>query len=75
MQPLAKILIFFGLFLTLVGVLIYFGTKMGIPLGKMPGDIHIQKEKYSVYFPIVTTILISIFLTIVLNLFFWIFRK
>jgi hypothetical protein len=75
MQPLSKILIFLGIFITFVGLCIYFGTKIGIPFGKIPGDIHIQKEKYSIYFPVIMSIMVSIFLTIILNLFFWIFRK
>ena len=75
MTNFAKILIFLGIFITFIGIIIYFGSKIGIPFGKLPGDIHIEKEKYSVYFPIVTGIFLSIFLTLLLNLFLWFFRK
>jgi uncharacterized protein HemY len=72
---LAKILIFTGLSITFIGIMVWFGIKIGIPFGKMPGDIHIQKERYMVYFPIVTGIIISVFLTVFLNLILWFFRK
>ena len=74
-MSIAKILIFSGLFIAFVGVLLYLGGKIGIPFGKFPFDVNIQKEKYSIYFPIITCIVISIFLTIVFNLIFWFFRK
>jgi len=48
---------------------------MGIPVGKLPGDIAIKKERFSLYFPIVTSIVISIILTIIINLVIWIARK
>lgn len=72
---IAKFLIFLGIFIAFIGMLVFIGEKLGIPFGKMPGDITVKKEKYSIYFPIVTFILISIFITIFLNLIFWIFRK
>ena len=71
----SKVIIYVGLFITITGIILYFGSKIGIPFFKLPGDISIQKEKYSIYFPIVTSIVISIFLTILLNLIIWIFRK
>ena len=72
---ISKILIFFGLFIAFIGVVILIGQKIGIPFFKLPGDITIQKEKYSIFFPIVTCIVISILLTIFLNLIFKIIRK
>jgi len=63
-----KTLMLFGAIMMAVGALLYFGGK--IPwLGRLPGDIHIERENFSFYFPIVTSILLSIILTIVLNLF------
>jgi len=43
--------------------------------GKLPGDIRIKGEKYEFYFPIVTSIVASIVLTVLINLFFYLFRK
>jgi len=63
-----KTLMIFGGILLIVGAALYFGGK--IPwLGRLPGDIHIEKENFSFYFPVVTSILLSIILTVVFNLF------
>jgi hypothetical protein len=68
MIPIARILIILGLTLILIGGLLYLVGKAGIPLGRLPGDIRIQGENISCFLPIATMILISIFLTVVLNL-------
>lgn len=60
-------LIIFGIVLVLIGSLIW----LGLPLGKLPGDIHVEGERTSFYFPIVTSIVVSIVLTILLNAIFW----
>ena len=62
-----KVLIFAGIVLILVGMLVTFSGK--IPwLGKLPGDIYIQKKGLSLYFPITTSIIISVLLSLVLML-------
>ena len=67
-QPLAKLIILTGVILVIVGVILYFFK--GIPfLGKLPGDIHIEKKNFSFHFPIVTCILLSVILSIILYLF------
>ncbi len=71
----AKWFIYAGLGLLAIGLLIYLGSKMGISFGKLPGDIHVQKEKFSFYFPIVTSIIVSVLLTLIINLIFWFLRK
>jgi hypothetical protein len=68
MIPIARIFIIFGLILVVIGGLLYLAGRAGIPLGRLPGDIRIQGENISCIFPIVTMILISIILTVVLNL-------
>jgi hypothetical protein len=66
--PLGKMLILLGVFIILVGVLLLVGEK--IPwIGRLPGDILIKKEKLTFYFPITTSILISIILTLLFTLF------
>jgi hypothetical protein len=68
--PLGKMLILLGVFIILIGFLLVIGEK--IPwIGRLPGDIIIRKKNFTFYFPIVTSILISIILT----LFFTLFRK
>ena len=66
---IAKYLIFFGVILLLIGSIFYFLGKLGIGLGKLPGDIIIQKENFTFYFPLATSIIISVALTIILSLF------
>ncbi len=67
MFSLARILIFTGLALLLIGGLVYVAARTGLPLGRLPGDIRIERDNFSCFFPIVTMILLSVVLTIVLN--------
>ena len=57
-----------GLLLLLGGAVVYFGEK-NLNLGRLPGDIHIERENFRFHFPIVTSMVVSVILTIVLNLF------
>ncbi len=67
---LARMLIFFGILLIVIGGVILLANK--IPgVGRLPGDIYIQKKNFSFYFPITTCIIISIILSII----FWLFRR
>jgi hypothetical protein len=63
-----KILIILGVVIIIMGVLFLFGDKIPF-LGKLPGDIIIKKENYTIYIPIATSILISIILSLILFLF------
>jgi uncharacterized membrane protein YkgB len=66
--PLGKTLILLGVFIILIGLLLLIGEK--IPwIGRLPGDIIIRKKNFTFYFPIVTSILISIILTLLFTLF------
>jgi hypothetical protein len=56
----AETIIVFGILITLVGILIY----LGVPFFRLPGDIVIEKENFKFYFPISTSIIVSIMLTI-----------
>jgi len=65
LNPLGKILIFFGVILILVGGVILLAGR--IPwIGRLPGDIFIQRKNFSFYFPIATSIIISIILTLII---------
>lgn len=57
-----------GLVLFLLGGGLYLSSKFGLPLGRLPGDIRIEGENGSFYFPVTTSILASVVLTIVLNI-------
>jgi len=65
-----KILVIIGSITILVGILLMTVGKIPF-LGRLPGDIHIQKENFSFYFPVTTSILLSV----VLSLIFWLFSK
>lgn len=68
LDSLAKLLIVFGLILAVVGGLILFVGKVPF-IGRLPGDIYIQRKNFSFYFPLTTSILLSILLTILFSLF------
>ena len=70
MPALGKMLIVVGIVFIIMGIAFLFGDKIPF-LGRLPGDISIQKERFSFYFPITTCIIISIVLSII----FAIFRK
>lgn len=67
-QSLGKILIFFGLIILGIGLLFLVLPKIPF-LGKLPGDIFIRRGNFTFYFPLITCLLLSILLTILINLF------
>lgn len=71
MQSVAKMLIMAGILLIIIGIIIYFGGHKLNWIGRLPGDIRIERENFRFYFPFATMILFSIILTLVL----WIIRK
>jgi hypothetical protein len=65
---LGKILIVFGVILVVIGLILTLGDK--IPwIGRLPGDIYIKRERFTFYFPLMTSIIISILLTLLIALF------
>jgi hypothetical protein len=69
MNHFGKTLIVIGCLFIVVGVILMFIGRVPL-LGKLPGDITIQKKNVTFYFPLSTSIVISIVLTILLTLFF-----
>lgn len=68
-QELAKYIIYIALVLLVIGVTIYlFGDKLTW-VGKLPGDIRIEKENTKIYVPITTMILLSIVISILIRIF------
>jgi Protein of unknown function (DUF2905) len=70
MNDLGKFLFIAGAVLAVVGLIIWSGFGKGW-LGRLPGDIHIEREHFSFHFPLVTCLLLSLILTIIL----WLFRR
>lgn len=66
---LGRILIVFGLMLVAAGVLLTIGERLPIKLGRLPGDILIRGKNSVFYFPLATSLLLSVLLTLVLWLF------
>ena len=64
-----KWIIIAGIIIIVIGILIYFFYDKLHWLGKLPGDIRIEKENFRFYFPITTMIIVSIVLTLLINIF------
>jgi hypothetical protein len=73
MDNIGRFLMLGGIILFMVGGLVFLAAKFGIPFGRLPGDIHIERDNFSFHFPLASSILISILLTILLNVMlrFW----
>ena len=70
MQEIGKALVVFGIILIIVGLLVTFLHKIPY-LGKLPGDIYFEKKNFSVYFPLMTSVLLSMILSLV----FWLWSR
>ena len=70
MNGMGKFLVAAGVLLIVIGVILWSGFGRNW-LGRLPGDIHYTKGNFSFYFPVVTCLLLSLFLTLIL----WLFRK
>ena len=68
-MDLRRVLIVLGLALMVGGLLWPFLTRLG--LGRLPGDIVVERPNFRFYFPLATSILLSVFL----SLLFWLFRR
>ncbi|NJN43928.1 MAG: DUF2905 domain-containing protein [Anaerolineae bacterium] len=68
LESIAKLFLSAGVVFLLIGGGLYLAAKFGIPIGKLPGDIVIQRGNFTLAIPIVTSIILSIVLTIGLNL-------
>ena len=73
MDNIARFFVIGGLIIILIGGGVYVFSRFGIPLGHLPGDIRIEGENGTFYFPLTTSIIISVVLTVVLNVIikFW----
>ncbi len=65
MDLLGKTLVLFGLVLTGIGILLWSGVGRGW-FGRLPGDIHVEREGFSFHLPLVTCLLLSVLVTAIL---------
>lgn len=70
-DPVAKIFIIIGAMLICFGIAWQFGWLQNIKIGRLPGDIRIEREGFNFYFPLTTCVLISI----IIGLINWLFKK
>lgn len=64
-NPIGKLLILFGLIVVATGIIILLAGR--VPwIGRLPGDIYIQRRNFTFYFPLTTSIIVSIILTLIL---------
>lgn len=64
-SQLGKILLLVGVILAIIGAILTFANKVPF-IGKLPGDLYIKKNNISIYFPLTTSIIISIILSVIL---------
>ena len=69
LPELGRTLLFLGGLLVVIGALLFFGGKLPFRLGKFPGDIAYRGEHTTIYFPLVTCLILSLGLSLVLWLF------
>ena len=62
---MGKALIIVGLIIVAVGILLHFGPRIPF-LGKLPGDISIKREGFQFYFPLMTSIILSILISVII---------
>ena len=70
MQEFGRSLMVLGVVLLGIGAVLAFGSKIPL-LGKLPGDILVQRKNFTFYFPLATSIIISV----VISLFIWLWSK
>ena len=74
LEDLGRMLLIMGGIIVLLGLLFMLGGKIPF-LGKLPGDIHIRRENFSCSFPLATSLLVSLVLTLLINVVLRLLRK
>ncbi|MGD2057149.1 MAG: DUF2905 domain-containing protein [Anaerolineales bacterium] len=68
LTSIGRWIILAGVGLLVLGGAIWLAGRLGIPLGRLPGDIRIQREGFSCFVPLATSLLLSLILTVLINL-------
>jgi len=68
MEQIGRMLLIMGGVLALLGLLMMLGPKLPFRIGRLPLDFHYQRDNFSFYFPLGTSILLSLLLTLVFSL-------
>jgi hypothetical protein len=68
LSTIGRWLLIFGVIVAAAGGLLWLADRFGLPLGRLPGDIRIEREGFSCFVPLASSILISVLLTLAINL-------
>ena len=68
MQQFGRVLMVMGAMIAVVGLLLALGPRLPFRLGRLPLDIHVQRGNFNIYFPLGTSILVSLVLTLLFSL-------
>ena len=74
MEGLGKILLIVGGIIIILGLILVFSDHIPF-VGKLPGDIFMKKDGFSFYFPIVTLLILSILITVIVNVIIYFLHK
>lgn len=71
MPSLGRVLLLAGALLVVVGLVVLLGERSGLRIGRLPGDLRLERGNFRFYFPLATSIVLSV----VLSLLFWLFGR
>lgn len=75
LEQFGRIFLVAGVVLALLGLVLVIGGRLGLPFGRLPGDITFQRGPVSVFAPLASCLVASVVLTIIVNLILWILRR
>jgi len=75
LSSFGKWMVIGGLALAALGMVVWLLGKTGIPFGHLLGDIHVERPGFSFSFPVVTCVILSVVITVILNIALWFFRR
>ncbi|MFP4481264.1 MAG: DUF2905 domain-containing protein [Thermovirgaceae bacterium] len=74
MQGIGKTFLLVGGILIILGIILIFSGRLHLPFGKLPGDIVIRKQNFVLFVPFMSMLVISVLLTLIVNVIFRFFR-
>lgn len=74
-ESLGRLLLISGAGLFVLGLVLVLAGRFDLPFGRLPGDIVFRRDNVTVYAPLVSCLVVSIVLTLLLNLVFWLLQR
>jgi hypothetical protein len=68
METLGRFLMIGGIVLLIIGGLVFLSARLSLPLGHLPGDIRIERPNFRLYLPLTSGLLVSLVVTLILNI-------